>query len=412
MTRPPAGTRADARSRLALLCALGIDNFGSGLFLPLAILYTTRVVGLPLAVAGTVVSAGTLVGLLVPPLAGRLVDRVGPRAVVVTAQLLQAAGAATYLLADGIPLTVLAALLLAAGQQTYYSALFALIADVDEPGPHDRSFAVVGMVRSAAFGLGALVAGVVLVAAGRDGLRASVAGDAVSFVVAAAGLTLFVRAREHAADRAVSVDAEHPGSVLSNRPYLALIGLTGLAALAVDVFLVGMPVYVLDRLHGPGWLPGVILALLTAVTGTCAAAVVRATERLSRTTTMAIGAGAYGVWSVTVLAAAFLPASVRTSWLLGTTLLLASASLLFGARTNALAEAAAPRASRGRHLAAFQYAFTVAGVLAPAVVALFAVAIWLPWAVVAGCAGVAALALPRLGAALPPNAVNPRSPAH
>lgn len=98
---------------------------------------------------------------------------------------------------------------------------------------------------------------------------------------------------------------------------------------------VGLPLavagYVLDRLHGPGWLPGVILALLTALTGTCAAAVVHATERLSRTTTMAIGAGAYGVWSVSVLAAAFLPASVRTAWLLGTTLLLASASLLFGA---------------------------------------------------------------------------------
>jgi hypothetical protein len=41
------------RNRLALLTALGVDNFGSGLFLPLALLYATRVVGLPLATAGT-----------------------------------------------------------------------------------------------------------------------------------------------------------------------------------------------------------------------------------------------------------------------------------------------------------------------------------------------------------------------
>jgi len=38
-------------SRTALLTALGADNAGSGLFLPVALLYVTRDVGLPLAVA-------------------------------------------------------------------------------------------------------------------------------------------------------------------------------------------------------------------------------------------------------------------------------------------------------------------------------------------------------------------------
>ena len=39
------------RNRVALLTALGVDNFGSGLFLPVTLLYVIRVVGLPLAVA-------------------------------------------------------------------------------------------------------------------------------------------------------------------------------------------------------------------------------------------------------------------------------------------------------------------------------------------------------------------------
>lgn len=65
------------RSRLALLTALGVDNVGSGLFLPVVLLYVTRVVGLPLAVAGTVVALGTLAGLAVPPVVGRLVDGPG-----------------------------------------------------------------------------------------------------------------------------------------------------------------------------------------------------------------------------------------------------------------------------------------------------------------------------------------------
>ena len=51
------------RNRLALLAALGVDNFGSGLFLPLTLVYVTRVVGLPVGTAGTVVALGTMAGL-------------------------------------------------------------------------------------------------------------------------------------------------------------------------------------------------------------------------------------------------------------------------------------------------------------------------------------------------------------
>ena len=91
------------RSRLGLLAALGVNNFGSGLFLPVVLLYVTRVVGLPLAAAGTVVALGTVAGLAVPPAAGRLVDRVGPRRVVICAELLQVLGAVTYLAARGRP---------------------------------------------------------------------------------------------------------------------------------------------------------------------------------------------------------------------------------------------------------------------------------------------------------------------
>ncbi len=53
-----------AESPRALLVALGIDNFGSGLFLPLTLVYATQVVGLSLAVAGVTVTIGTVVGAL------------------------------------------------------------------------------------------------------------------------------------------------------------------------------------------------------------------------------------------------------------------------------------------------------------------------------------------------------------
>jgi hypothetical protein len=255
------------RRRVALLTALGVDNFGSGLFLPVTLVYVTRVVGLPLAVAGAIVALGTVAGLAVPPVAGPLVDRVGPGRVVIAAELLQALGVLTYLAARGPAAVAAAAVLLAAGQQLFYSSLFAPISDVAGDGPKDRPFAVAGMVRSSCFGLGSLAAAGLL----------SVAGPA-------------------------------------------------------------------------GWRPAALAAA---------------------------------------------------------TVLLAGAGLLFASRANALAAAAAPAGSRGRYLAAFQYAFTVPGVIAPAVVALFGVAVWLPWLLVGASAGLAVVALRVVARHLPAYALRP-----
>ena len=195
---PPAAsgfTRdvAVTRSRFGLLAALGVDNFGSGLFLPVVLLYVTRVVGLPLAVAGSVVALGTLAGLAVPPVAGRLVDRAGPRRVVIGAELMQALGAVTYLAARGPAAVAAAAVLLAAGQQSFYSALFALIADVAGDGPKDHPYAVAGLVRSACFGLGGLAAAGLLSLAGQHAYRLAVLVDAVSFLLCALLLARLVR---------------------------------------------------------------------------------------------------------------------------------------------------------------------------------------------------------------------------
>jgi Na+/melibiose symporter-like transporter len=388
------------RSRIALLTALGVDNFGSGLFLPVVLLYVTRVVGLRLAMAGTVVAVGTVAGLAVPPVAGRLVDRAGPRRVVIAAELVQALGAVTYLAARGPVAVAAAAVLLAAGQQAFYSALFALIADVAGDGPKDHPYAVAGMIRSACFGLGGLAAAGLLSLAGQHAYRLAVIVDAVSFVLCALLLALLVRDPGRAGRPA---RAAGPGRarVLADRPFLVLIVATGLAVLPSDLFLSGMSVYLLTELHTPAWLPGALLALLTGLNSVGATAALRVTRGLRRTTAMALGAGLYVLWCAASLAALAVPPGWRPAELLAATLLLAGAGLLFGSRANALAEAAAPGPVRGRYLAAFQYAFTIPGVLAPAVVALFSVAVWLPWLLGGLIAGLAVLVFGWLAGRLP-----------
>lgn len=211
------------------------------MFLPLTLVYVVRVVGLPLGLAGTVVAVGTLAGLAAPPFAGRLVDTLGPRAVVIGAQLLQATGAFVYLVANGVAATGVAAILLAAGQQSFYSALFALVVDVSPPGPQDRSFAQVNMVRSGAFGAGALAAGILLVGVDDGGLRVAVTLNAVSFCASAVLLYLCVRDRHRdITDESRNADSGSFTGVVRNRPYIVLIVCAGLIALTLDFFLVGL----------------------------------------------------------------------------------------------------------------------------------------------------------------------------
>ncbi|QRP46230.1 MFS transporter [Amycolatopsis sp. FDAARGOS 1241] len=390
-----------ARGRVVLLCALGIDNFGSGLFLPLALVYVTRVVGIPLALAGTAVTIGTLAGLVVPPLAGRLVDRTGPRAVVVGAQLLQAAGTVAYLVADGVGAVVVAAILLAAGQQLFHSSLYALIAEVAGDVPKDRPFAEVGMVRAGGFGLGGLTSSGFLTWFGASGYSVALAVDVVTFVVAAALITSVVKPVHRAAPRARS------SGVLHDRPYLALILLSGMFGLSLDFFLIGTPVFVLDLLHGPTWLPGAILFLLTVVTSAGGTAALRLTRRLNRVAAMRGGSALFAAWCVVSLGVLLVPPSWQAGYLLVATLVYAAGDLVFGPRSGALAEAAAPPEAKGRYLAAFQYAFTFAQVVAPVVVSLFSVSSWLPWVLVGGCACLAVVGLGRLGPRLPRDAVTP-----
>jgi len=326
---------------------------------------------------------------------------------VICAELLQALGAVTYLVARGTVMVAVAAVLLAGGQQLFYSSLFALIADVAGDVPRDRPFAVAAMVRSACFGLGGLAAAALLSWAGTGGYRVAVIVDAASFAVCALLLGLLVRVPRpgHPGARAGRVSA----GPWSDRPFLALIVVTGLAVLSMDFYLSGMSVYVLGELHAEPWLPGAALALYTGLNSVGATAALWATRRLRRTTAMAWGAALSVVWCGISVAAVAIPARWRAADLLAGTVVLAAAGLAFGVRVNALAEAAAPAGARGRYLAAFQYSFTVPGVVAPAVVALFSVAVWVPWLLVAAAAGLAVLALRWLGNQLPARVLRPES---
>jgi len=463
------------RARKGLLLTLAIDNFGSGLLLPLVLIYSVQVVGLSVALAGMLLFVGSLIGLIAPVLVGAVVDRVGPRRVVIASQAMQATGMAFYLLAGvtgtagaasggsatTVALATVGAVLVAAGTQTFYSSLFSLIAAVAGQGPKDKAFAHVDMVRSAAFGIGALSAAAMLTWLDAPALRAAVALNAFSFVIAAALLWKLVRVQTATAttqpDAATNLvtpgvldgqpvsppapDSGSPGSSANSaqvhakpgevlartyensgqqpekapttgaarpwrdRPFVVLLVVIALTGLATDVFLVGFSVWALDRLQTPAWIPGACVALLTAIGSTCTAVVVRSTMSWKRTRTVATGAALTVAWCAMCALAPLVTTGWRPAWLLASTLVLAVSAMLVGTRVMAMAEASAPVVGHGRYMATVQYSHNTAQLLAPLLVGLFAVAVWAPWVAVALAATGAVVLLPWLSRRLPAKAV-------
>lgn len=374
-----------------------MDNLGSGLFLPLALVYATRIVGLSVDAAGIVVAIATSLGLAVPALAGRLTHRIGPRAVVVTSQLVQAAGAVTYLVADSATAVFVAAALLSIGTQLFYCSVFVLVADVSTTAAKERPFALIMMVRAGAFGLGTLVAAIMLAWGSDQVLRWLVGSNAVTFVAAAVLLAAFVRTEpvDHAASRAIG-----PLTVLRDRRYLALMTAVFLIDLA-DFSLVGVPIFIIEVVDGPEWLPGALLATSTAILSLFGVRTVDALRSQRRTRSLQYASVIYAVWAVLTMAMLWVPAELLIPYAFAIWLLRVVATMAFFPIAGALSEALPPPERRAAAMATYQYAFTTAQVAAPAVVALFAVAAWLPWAVLTVASLAATVVVGWLGRALP-----------
>jgi MFS family permease len=393
-----------------LIGALVVDALGNGLFLPLSLVYFTRLTDIPLALLGVLISVGNVLTLPIPVFAGALVDRFGAVPLVVGAQLLQAGGFLAYAYVR-TPVPVFLAMTAAAiGVRFFWSAIFTAITDYADGRPGGRLtkddwFAWANMTRTAGLGVGGLVTGLV-VGADRTGAYHLVAyATAGCFFVAAAAIALCVRAPRL---RAHSETGGGYRALLRDRPFLGLTGLNTICAMTSMMLGLALPTFVASGLHGPGWLTAALLSGNTVLVSLATAPLVRRVAGARRTRVLV---GALLVWAAwALLLAALRPGSllVLVPLLAVGTLLFTVAESLHAPTSMALAAAVAPAATRGRYLASFQYSFTLAGIVAPTFFAtLFGVHRALPWLALAVLDVATAAAFTRLERALPRTA--PRS---
>lgn len=391
----------------ALLVAMAVDTVGSGLFLPISLLYFTTVGHLALSTVGLLASAGALATLPVPLAAGALVDRYGARAVVLTGQAMQGLGFLAYLVVRGPAEVLLAILVVAVGQRAFWSSFFTMVAalpaDSTNPGaPQERRFALVSVMQAAGYGVGALIGGL-LAAAGTGAYRAVTLADGLTFLVSIALIASAVPGG--AAHRDPAAPKTGYRALFADRPYLALIAVNSIFCLASVWMGVALPIYLVHGVNEP-WLVGPLLALNTGLLAVGQTTVTRVLQPLARTRAIALAGALWVAWSAGFAFVAHLPSALVVPYLVVVMVFYTVAEMIHAPVSNALGAAAAPAQSRGRYMAAFQYGFTFATIVAPALfTALFDYRPSAPWLFMAGITALAALAMPALGRALPTDAV-------
>jgi MFS family permease len=238
-----------------------------------------------------------------------------------------------------------------------------MVTQITEPGERELWFGFLSAMRNAGFGVGGLVAAVALSIGTDVAYQSVVWANAASYAVAfllMLGVSSGGRVVPEAGQR------RGPWVAFGDRAYVVLIAVILCYALAGTTLNVSMPVYFVDTLGLPGWVPGVVFVINTAMIGIGQGLVVRAMTGVTRQ-------------RVLVAAVAFTAASFAALWLIAA-VVYTLGELTAGPVVAALSAEAPPPALRGRFMAATQLAWGVAGAVGPLLYsALLARGAWALW---------------------------------
>jgi MFS family permease len=183
-------TRLPRTTRL-FLAGNTLSMVGTGLVLPYILIYLHQVRGIALPVVGALLAGAAVAGLVVVPISGALIDRLGARRVLVAIMLGQAIADVLLALAHDVPTALPAILLYGAFWAPMFPTVQSLIAGLTpNPVTQQRAFAINFTAQNAALGTGAAVGAVVAGAQNPTSFAALFIANAVSCLLFVAVLSL------------------------------------------------------------------------------------------------------------------------------------------------------------------------------------------------------------------------------
>lgn len=348
--------------------ALVVDAVGSGVFIPISILYFLASTPLSLVQIGLALSIASALQLPFAPLLGGLVDKVGAKRVLLAANLVQATGFLGYALAGSFGSVLAAAVVVQIGQTAFWGSFSPVVAEISSPGERERWFGFIGALRNASFAVGGLVAALAITIGTATAYTAVVAVNAVSYLAAFA-LLLGVQPQQVPATGGAKSSTGGSyggwGQVLRDRPYLLLVVTNYTYATSAMALNIAMPVYFTRSLGLPGWVAGAVFTINTVLIAVGQGLVVNAMGGSVRSNIISLGSLLSAASYLVFLIADRAGVGLAVVAVLVGAVVYTGGELVAGPVLTALSTDAAPAHLRGRYVSLYQMSWTVSSTVAP-----------------------------------------------
>lgn len=342
--------------------AIVADTVGSGLFMPITLLYFLAMTDLSLVQIGSALSLSALLTMPGAFVIGSLVDRFGPRRMMLIGNLVQALGMVAYLWADSLLAVALWTTLLNIGRQSFWGSFGNVVTAISAPGERELWFGFLQAVRNLGYSVGGVLAGIALQIGTDVAYQSVVVINAVTFVLA---FFLLLDVPDHRVATADDAPVEGWGTVLRDGPYLRLVlGQMGFVA-GMMVLNFALPVYVAETIELPGWVVGAIFTVNTALVGLGQGLVVRRMTGQVRARMMGLAQLVFVSSYAMFVVAGWLPVWLAVAVMLVGAAVYTGGELVGGPVFSATAAEAAPDHLRGRYLGLFQLSWGVGGAITP-----------------------------------------------
>jgi MFS family permease len=353
--------------------AIGIDAIGSGVWMPVSMLYFLATTPLSLVHVGLALTLASLVGLPAALLIGQQVDRLGSKPVLQAGNVLQGLSFAAYPFVDQVWSVTLVVAVSVIGRTAFWGSYAPLVTHIAPPGEREKWFGFLGALRNAGFAVGGLVAGVALTVGSTPVYTTVVALNALSYFVSfalMAGVTVHESPAPTAPARAADdTAADGWGTVLRDGGYRWFLLCNFCYALTGSALNIAIPVYVVEMLGLPGWVSATVFVINTLLIGVGQGLVVARMTGALRARIVALAAALTAASFLLLLGAAPLGAVAAIAVILVAAVVLTLGEMVGGPVLATLAAESPPPHLSGRYVSTWQLSWNAAAGVAPLLLA-------------------------------------------
>ncbi|HUW77123.1 MAG TPA: MFS transporter [Candidatus Nanopelagicaceae bacterium] len=355
------------REAYPLFLGVTISAVGNGLVIPFFVVYIHQGRGLPVAVAGLVLSWMGIASLLFAPVVGWLIDHFGPKPTLIFGLIVSAVGYTSLGFIRTAPEAFLVATLCATGQGTMWPAQSAFLAEVTTEEQRERVFGVQFALLNLGIAVGSIIASLAVVASEVSSFTRLYLGDGFTYLLYI-GVVLTIRnsgsrSKLEKADRKANQNSGSWRDVVNDRAFRRVWIVSFVAIFfGYSQLEVGFTSYATFFVHAKLSLLAWAFAANTITIAVLQMWVLKRVKSIRRSSALAVAAG---LWAASWGAVGMSGLTRAVIFLVAAQVVFAAGEMLWSPVLPALVNSLAPVHLRGRYNAASGAAWQMGLVLGP-----------------------------------------------